>query len=186
MKSLLAHLFIACAVGAAALIGYGIWYSTIAAASTAVAELQNRIVTETESANRIASVRSAIAELSVDELAVQNYFVSEVDAVAFINDIEARGRSQGTAVTVLSVSTGTDRSQPILALSLMVRGTFDAVMRTVGAIEYAPYALSISELSLAQDAKNNWSANLKLRVGSVSAAAAATPSDSDALGTSTP
>ena len=109
--------------------------------------------------------------------------------VAFINDLEARGRVQGVAVNVLSVSAGGETKQPTLTLVLTVQGTFDAVMRTVGAIEYAPYALSISGLSLGQDGKDikdSWRADLKLRVGSLSANATTPPGGSSALKASTP
>lgn len=77
-------------------------------------------------------------------------------------------------MSVLSVSTSGTVAQPTLAFTLTVKGTFDAVMRTVGSIEYAPYDLSITALTIAQDDKNSWHADLKLSVGSVSAARAAT------------
>ena len=70
---------------------------------------------------------------------------------------------------VLSVSVDNSSKQTSLVLSLVVSGTFDAVMRTVGAIEFAPYDVLISKLSLANEEKNVWNANLEIVVGSVSA-----------------
>ena len=69
-------------------------------------------------------------------------------------------------MSVLSVSTGTD-SLPTLVFSVSIEGSFDEVMNTVGAIEYSPYDLSISEFSLNQGV-GSWQANLGLVVGSVS------------------
>jgi hypothetical protein len=40
-------------------------------------------------------------------------------------------------------------------------------MRTIGIIEYAPYDLLLSDLSVGQDDENEWHADLKILVGSV-------------------
>lgn len=169
MKSPFTHLIIALVICVASIVGYGVWYATVTAASTTVAELQNQIVVKTETASRIAVARSALAEIFGDEAAVQGYFVPETNIVSFINDLEARGLSQGSSVDVLSVSTGGTPMHPTLELALTVNGTFDAVMRTVGTIEYAPYNLSIPQLSFRQEEKERWHANVKLLVGSVPA-----------------
>ena len=47
-------------------------------------------------------------------------------------------------------------------------------MSTIGAIEYAPYDLTISSLSVTQGTENGWHANLNILVGSVSATQFAT------------
>jgi hypothetical protein len=174
MKRHLFHLAAALMVALATLVGYGFWYATIADESAVVANLQNQIIAKTETMSRIVSVRAKLAKIAEDKTTVQSYFVLETDVVAFIDGLEEQGKAQRTAVNVLSVSAGSEDTQPIFVLSLAIKGTFDAVMRTVGAIEYAPYDLSISELSLIQDDAKNWQADLKLLVGSVK------------IGTSTP
>lgn len=173
MKSTLIQLILALVVCAAALVGYWVWYGAVTAKSTTVAMLQSQIDTKTKVVNRTATTRSALADIAGDEAAVQNYFISETGVVAFIDGLEALGRVNGaTAVNVLSVSVGGASAQPTFTFALSIKGTFDAVMRTVGAIEYAPYAISISSLSVGQDAKNNWHADLTFFVG---ANAARTP-----------
>jgi len=166
MTSSLRHIIIAVVIASATLIGYGVWYSIISAKSTAVADLQNSIATKTETANRIAATRASLADIASDEAIVQNYFVPETSVVAFINSLEGKGKAQRATVSVLSVSTGGTAAHPALTLALTVKGTFEAVMRTVGSIEYAPYDLSITSLGVVQDAKNSWHADLKLLVGS--------------------
>ncbi|HUY05545.1 MAG TPA: hypothetical protein VMV62_02420 [Candidatus Paceibacterota bacterium] len=166
------HFLIALAVAAAALAGYGVWYAAVSAKSAEVADIQGQIDAATENASRIAAARAALAEVAGDEAKVQAYFVSEAGIVAFINSLESLGLSQKAAVSVLSVSAAGTPARPTLQLSLSVKGAFDAVMRTVGAIEYAPYDLSISTLSVGQDAKNSWHADLSLTVGSTPPAAA--------------
>jgi hypothetical protein len=175
MKSPLTHLIITFVTGVVVISAYFIWYSAISRESASVANLQSQIDTEMATANRAASAHAAIAEIESDEAAVHDYFIPETGVVAFINNLELLGQSQGTSVNVVSVSTGKG-TMPTLDFSLVVKGTFNAVMRTVGAIEYSPYDLSISQFSLNQDSKNGWQANLGLVVGSMnSVTATSTP-----------
>ncbi len=178
MRSPLIKFVIALGICAVTLIGYGVWYAVVSAKSAAVADLEHQITTAIETASRISSVRAALSKITGDETVVQNYFVPEASVVAFINGLEARGRSQGSVVNVLSVSAGGEPSQPSLVLTLTSKGTFDAVMRTVGMIEYSPFALSVSDLSLGQDAKNSWHADLRLHVGSIRPSTMGSASDS--------
>lgn len=167
MKSRLSQLILACLVCTAALVGYGILYRAVAAKSVAVTVLQDSIDAKTKVVSRMAITRSALAETSGDEAVVQNYFLSKTAIVAFIDSLEARARAIGvTTISVLSVSTGGTSAQPTFTFTLSIKGTFDAVMRTIGAIEYSPYAASISTLSVGQNAKNDWQASFTFLVGS--------------------
>lgn len=167
MKSPFSHIMIAAVVCIAAIAGYGMWYAAISAKSASVAALQNQIDTKTETVNRIAAARATLANVASDESVVQNYFVPEAGVVSFIDALETSGKTLGATVSVLSVGTSGTPAKPLLELTLSAKGTFDAVMRTVGAIEYAPYDLSISSLAVVQDDKNIWHADLKVTVGSV-------------------
>ncbi|MCR4333469.1 MAG: hypothetical protein NUV60_00385 [Patescibacteria group bacterium] len=169
MKSSFSHLIGALMVCIIVSIGYGMWYVAISEKSMAVEKLQNVIDTKTETVSRIATTRATLAGVANDETVVQGYFVPETKVVTFIDSLETHGKTQGAIVKVLSVSTTGTTAQPTLSLSLVISGTFDAVMRTVGTIEYAPYALSISTLSVLRDAKDSWHADLKVLVGSLSA-----------------
>ncbi len=158
----------------ASFVGYGAWYATLSAKSAAVADLQSRIDAKTETMDRITTARAALAGIANDEALVRGYFVPETEVVSFIDALEAQGEALGTDVRVLSVSTGGAPASPTLSLSLTVGGTFDAVMRTVGSIEYAPYAITVVALSVTQDVNDGWQADLKLSVGSVPAPRAET------------
>ncbi len=174
MKSSLIHLFVALTVCVVTSIGYGLWYATIETKSAAVAQLKGEVAAKNENAKRIASARASLAEIAGSEAIIQSYFVPETGVVAFINNLEAQGRKQGTVVSVRSVSTNAEGALLTLTFSLTITGAFDAVMRTVGVIEYAPYDLSLSALSVTQDAKNSWHADLTILVGSAPAATAPT------------
>ncbi len=170
MKTSIIHILGAVLVCVAALAGYAQWYGVISEKSAAVADLQNQIDTKTETRGRISAARAALAGAIGDEAAIQNYFVSETGVVAFIGALEAVGKAQGAKVNVLSVSATGTASRPSLTFLLSVKGTFDAVLRAVGAIEYAPYAVSLSMLSVRRDSEGDgWQASLKLIANSISA-----------------
>ena len=159
-------------MGAVALSLYGYWYAVISEKSVRVAELQGQIDAKTETAKRIASARATLSDIADDEATVKNYFVPETGVVPFINDLEKRARAQNASLKVLSVSTAGGAKQPVLMLSLAVEGTFDAAMRTVGAIEFAPYDLVISKFSMGENGKGVWNVSFEIMVGSVSPSAA--------------
>jgi len=167
MKTPLLHIIVWGLVCAAALSSFGYWYAVIAEKSLTVAELQGQIDGKIETANRISTARATLLEIAEDEAAVRNYFVPEAGVVAFINDLEKRARAQGATLKVLSVSAGVVAKQPVLILSLALEGGFDPVMRTLGAIEFAPYDLFISELTMGENGKGVWNASIKITVGSV-------------------
>lgn len=176
MKSPLTHLIIAFLMLVSLLAGYGVWYTALSNKSSQVATLQGQITAASLAINRAVSTRSAIAEIADDEAVIRGYFVPETAIVSFISDLEARALAQEAVVSVLSVSTGGSKTEPALLLSLKVTGTFDAIMRTVGAIEYAPYAISVSSLSVGQNTQDGWQASLSLSVGSLAVEATAASS----------
>lgn len=177
MKSPLIHFLGAFAIGLAALGSYGAWYSVVSGESQHVADLQSQIDTANKNVERIAAARAALAEIADDEATVQGYFVPEAGVVSFINNLEHLGSLEKANVSVLSVAAAGPSTQPVLLLTLSVTGTFDAVMRTVGLIEYAPYDLFISKLSVASGDKGSWQANMSVTVGSapVQPTASSTP-----------
>ncbi len=167
MKSSLTHLVVVLVICVCSAGGFWFWYTSIVEKSIEATILQGQINAKSGAISRITTARTVFAEIANDEAAVQSYFVPETGIVAFIDTLEGRGRSLGTEVSVLSVSTGGDLMHPTLDLTLSIKGSFDAVMRTVGSIEYAPYASSISSLLVGRDVKEAWIANLKMRVASV-------------------
>jgi len=169
MKSPFSHLITISALCVIAFIGYGVLYAALSSKSASVAALENSIATKTETVKRIAATRATLAGIATDETVIQNYFVPETGVVTFIDALESHGREQSAVVNVLSVSKSGTTEQPTLALSTTIKGTFDAVMRTTGAIEFMPYNLLVTSLTVSQDAKDVWHADVKLLVGSVPA-----------------
>lgn len=169
MKSSITHMVVTIVFCIVAIIGYGIWYAALYTKSTEVATLESDIRTKTAAVARIAATRAALEGVANDEEVVHGYFVPADGVVTFINSLETQSKTLGASLSVLSVATGGTTLQPTLELALTVKGKFEAVMQTVGAIEYLPYGISVSSLSIVHDAKNSWHADLKLLVGSLPA-----------------
>lgn len=88
------------------------------------------------------------AAISADSKKVlADYFVDTAGVVAFLEGIQSVGTTTGARITVDSVERDSgDASR--LVLSIRADGSFDSVMRTMGAIEYGPHALTLSNASL--------------------------------------
>ncbi len=172
MKSPFFHLIIWTAICVTSLVGYVFWYTAVANKSVAVADLQDQINAKTDASMRIAAARSALAEIAGDESLVQSYFVPETGVVSFIDNLETLAQTQAASLKVLSVSTGGTTSNPVFLFTVSIDGTFDSVMRTIGAIEYAPYDISVTGLSVEKFGKDAWHADLKLIIGSMPASEA--------------
>jgi hypothetical protein len=162
----------------AAFGGYLYWYRVVSAASKEAGALADTIAARSRAQTRIAVADSALDQLSGTEADLGAYFVAPANVVPFIEDLQSRGSATGATVSVLSVAaspsagTGvTDPGAPLptLTISLSITGGFDAVVRAAGAIEYAPYDLSVGSLALTESGTgtaNAWTATMGLTVGS--------------------
>lgn len=175
MSRSLVHLLIALAVLGGTLIAYGIAYQGLGKLSASVAATTEEVAAKKENASAAALAEEELKRLTIEEDAIRAYYVIPDDIVTFLEELQAKGTTLGTTVTVESVSANT-APRPHLDLSLNVTGTFDAVVRTVGAIEYSPYDLIVSNLTLdiAGAAEGDepgvirWTAGMKLMVGTAS------------------
>lgn len=174
MSPYLRHLALALVALCLALVSYGLTYRALSERSAAVADLKGQVDGKAAMARRIASARAALSQIAGDESALQSHFVSATGVVLFINRLEEYGKRQGAEVAVSSVSAGGTREQPSFLFTVAITGTFDAVMRTIGMIEYAPYHIAISQVS-ATKADQGWAANLEFRVGSLAPATSTAP-----------
>ena len=168
MKSPALQFIAAFLLAMGAIAGYSAGYVALSQKSIDVADLQSKITAVSNTINRTTSAHTTIAKVSADEADIKGYFVSEAQIASLVSDFEARGLAQKASVTVTSVSADTQSSRPAYLIGLTVQGTFDAVARTIGAIEYAPYDLSLKSLVFEHDLKGAWHASLSLLVGSIS------------------
>lgn len=151
----------------AALGGYVALRTMVGQKSVAVLLLNQEVTAKTNEAAKLAAVKEQLTALAGVEERVQAYFVPNAAVVSFINELQSRGETLGTSVEINSVAAvpATKNNRPILKISLLVNGPFDAVVRTLGSIEYAPYALSATSFTLTADPdKKKWSATVNLLV----------------------
>lgn len=159
------RLMLACAVALIALLGYSAWYGVVAGESSAVASMEGEIEAKSAARSRVAAARAVLAEIAGDEATIREYFVPDTGAVSFIDGLEARGRAQGADISVRSISTGKANAHAAFLLTVSIAGAFNAVMQTLGSIEYAPYDLSVANLVLNKNASGTWQATADLAVG---------------------
>jgi hypothetical protein len=170
MKSPRTAFVLALTIFFVALGAYVALRSLVASASARVVEINKETDAKNAQAEHLASVRERLLELSGVEQQVHAYFVADTAVVPFINELQARGSAVGAAVEISSVAASpTDKSgHSTLKIALSAGGPFDAVMRALGSIEYAPYDITLVNLSLIGDsAKSAWGANATFTVGSV-------------------
>ena len=115
----------------------------------------------------IRAAEGALATLTADESAVRAYFLAPEDIVAFLETLQASGGAFGTAIEVVSVAPATDGR---IGLSLHIDGSFEGVMRTLGALEFGPRDIRIASLTLdtpPNEATGEWGAAATFTVGAL-------------------
>lgn len=146
-RTSLIQLVIALAVLASVFGAYGFWYSLVGKSSVEAAALSEEIRTKSQDSARVAAAKVALESLAEDEAAMRAYLVREKDIVSFLGTLEDTGTSLGSSVEVASVSANSQGERSQIQLSLKITGSFDAVLRTLGAIEYGPYDSAIQSVT---------------------------------------
>ena len=132
--------------------------------------LEREVVAKQSEVLRVASAKAALPVLARSEETLRTYRTRSSDIVPFLERLEKQGRAEGAVVEVLSVSPEQTGAKGRIAISLTVRGTFDAVMRAVGSIEYGPYDIIVKTAALDNPASTNektsaWTAAIALSLG---------------------
>lgn len=169
-RSSLTHFIIALVFALAAAAGYVLWFLAFSAArdnARAAADEAGRIEREDAA---IASAKETIASLESDEAALRAYFLSEADIVPFLEELERLGDALQSRVEVASV-TELGETTERLSLALRIEGSFEAVMRTLGAIEYGSRDMRIISTTLEALQEENesflWVATATFSVASI-------------------
>ncbi len=141
-------------------------YQSISTESAESSSLDFSLSARSLAVARSAQTNELLSNLSSEGAALNAYFVSEQDIAPFVERLQSIGASAGAQVSALSIAESTE-GQPGFAIALSVTGSFDHVMRAVGAIEFAPYDLTISNLALSSS-KGVWQATFTAVVGATS------------------
>lgn len=166
MKNPLIQLVLSAIVLVVVIGAYGVWFVAVDTENAKARELAGEIQAKGQDATRIAEAKAALTALSADEASVSTHFVSANDIVPFLGAVESTGASLGSKVDVLSVGAQPAvKGQGHISISLNISGTFDSVLRTIGALEYAPYDITLTNLTLNTADKGMWSAAASLSIG---------------------
>jgi len=136
--------------------GYVAWYFTVVGTRDAVASLAADVAAKEAESVRASSDRASAGALAEDEAFVSAHLLAPGDIVGFLERFEATGKTVGATVSVASVD-DTQEAQGSIDLSFSVTGSFDAVLRALGALEHGPYASRTKTVSLSQ-AGDGWEA----------------------------
>ncbi len=127
--------------------GYAFWYLSVERLSDSARGLGQDIQEKTEDASRIRAAQAELATLAASEAEVGQYFVSTGNIVGFLEELQKTGAGLGAKVEVVSVASDDSTSPGHLTLALKITGSFDAVLRTLGAMEYGPYDSALQSLT---------------------------------------
>ncbi|HVW82786.1 MAG TPA: hypothetical protein VHC68_02470 [Candidatus Paceibacterota bacterium] len=172
MRSARIQFLLALSLLALSLAGYFFWYRAVAAASQQAQALAASVGSAAAANEKARQSKDAQSLLAADQAAVGRYFLADADVVPFLEALQALGAQTGADVSVVSVGADPAKSAA-LAVALHITGSFAAVVRTAGAIEYAPYDLAETSLAVVSDGKGAWHADLALSVGTALAASSA-------------
>ncbi len=164
-RSSFIHLGLVVLIAIMVSLAYAWWHQEVLRVASEAADLA---VQAAERGNvQTRSSRNEVASLAEGEAYVGAHLLPLGEIVPFLEGLEATGREFGALVAVASVSDAAGEGQISIALS--IEGSFDSVMRTVGTIEYGPYASAIDTLTLDTLDGTLWSATLTLLVASKTA-----------------
>ncbi len=173
------HVLIMLAVLIGAFAAYGAWYGQVGKVSSDAISFATQIQERRQNQASAQEAKEQLESALVDEASITGYFVDTDDVVDFLGSLQATGNAQGAKVEVVSVSAEPARPHGVLVLALRITGTFDSVLRTLGAIEYQPYDTTLMGLTLDTTdggaAARQWEAAATLRVGNSERAAPARP-----------
>lgn len=157
-----AGLLLLIAVGA-----YALWYTHVRKLSAEAAQLSSQLQTIGDAGGRTSSVRRELDEVTRREADIYRRFVGSDTIVTYLEAVEATGRGLGARVKVVSVGNAPARAgHPAeLQMALNISGSFDAVMRTLGAIEYQAYDTTLSNVTLDTPTGESWTATATFLIG---------------------
>lgn len=134
---------------------------------------------------KIQGLIRTLKDTEKDRNKLSGYFVTKINAVTFIEQIEKIGKDAGIDLSVNSVSDGAKDSGTI-QLSFSAAGNFPDMYRLIALIESMPYKATLKKVDVqaASDSKEggkNWKGNFIVSLESFAPASAASPAtDSDA------
>lgn len=149
---------------------YGFLLADVKAKNEHIFALTNQIDVEAAKENTLNSQKTFAAETALLREKLTSHLIKNDEAVSFLEFLEMMGNEMEVHVTVKSVGVN-DLPQfqkgEALQLKLYITGTWPALVRYLGLLEFLPYEASIGELTVSNAdslTEEPWEANLSLTV----------------------
>ena len=97
---------------------------------------------------KAAALKNATQALGTSEEVISSHLLQKENIVPFLTSFETAGNPVGATGHVVSVSEEKIATHPKVSVSILINGSFDAVMRTVGILENSPYDSELTGLTL--------------------------------------
>lgn len=152
------------------LILYVGWLYSVSQISTSIRTTQAEIVKATQESMQGAKTKEALLALSSNAEVIRGYFVEKESLVTFLEALSKTGTALGSTLEIVSVSDSKDaQGFPRIVVALKIQGSFDAVLRTVGALEQGPYDSKVETMHIEARQLDTvgeaWTASVTLSVG---------------------
>lgn len=152
------------------LILYVGWLYSVSQISTSIRTTQAEIVKATQESMQGARTKEALLALSSNAEVIRGYFVEKESLVTFLETLSKTGTALGSTLEIVSVSDSKDaQGFPRIVVALKIQGSFDAVLRTVGALEQGPYDSKVETMHIEARQLDTvgeaWTASVTLSVG---------------------
>jgi hypothetical protein len=149
---------------------FGVEYYLLDTAEAQVTDLQKQVADKKVELEKAARARSALTTLGPNEEIINSYLLNKDDIVTFLENVQSTGKAIGATAQVVSVSDEKVAGHPRISVSLLISGSFDSVMRTVGMLENSSYDSTLTSVTLDSGGPvvkgvQQWSAATVLSVG---------------------
>ena len=169
MRAPLVGLIVSLGVLALSLGAYVFWHNTVSSLSDHVDELVASAAEKNAALARLASGKDALVALASDEETLKSFSVAREGVVSFLESIESRSAKLGAHLEVGSVVVEEEGPHPLLLLTIKITGSFEAVLRALGLLEYGPHYLETRNAALEvndpKDKKSGWILPALIAVG---------------------
>lgn len=149
------------------LSAYAIWYRAVETRAQEATTLAEELQQRGEAGGRVALARKALEGLDADEATVHKYFITNEELVTFLESLERTGEQLGADIEVVAVQRGEGAQSTTITLALSIQGTFDVVLRTLGAIEYQPYDTRLTSVTLDTANAGVWTMAATVAIGTI-------------------
>lgn len=148
---------------------YGFLFREIKMKNEVSSNLVNDIDARVAEENMQSSIKALAAETTVLREKLTGYSVAREGAVSFIELLETAGKNTGASVSIESVSTANvpdSTALETLRLTLNATGSWRAVIRFLGLLEFLPYEARIEQVVVSKPPQGGepWRINLALYV----------------------